>query len=92
MHNGASNKNSLLLTQQVRSCKEALSPNIEQIRDQALLRHTYISDLWAPHYKADIEVLECIQRRVARLVRGLENKSYAQQLRELLLQLPERRL
>jgi len=38
---------------------------------------------WTPHCKDTIELLECVQRRATRLMRGRENKSSEQRLREL---------
>ena len=46
-------------------------------------RLEYATAVWNPHYKQDVDLLEKVQRRATKCIKGMRDKSYAQRLQLL---------
>lgn len=46
-------------------------------------RLEFCADFWTPHFKKDVAILERIQWRATKMVRGMENLIYKKKMKQL---------
>ena len=79
----------------VKRCVARRSREVILALYSALLRPhpEYCVQMWSPHYRRDTDLLECIQKRVTKMIQGMEHLSYEDRLIELgLFSLEKKRL
>ena len=66
-------------------------PMLTLWKQLALCEHDYCCQIWSPSRAAEVQALEAVQRAFVKNIRGIQDLSYWQQLKELKLNSLERR-